>query len=123
MSSKLHRLWHKQAGKCFYCGCDTYLPGSGETKVKARLRLGIEEGSRGAGKRFRRRHATIEHLLRKADGGTLAQHNIVMACLGDNVRRGARSVAEYKLYVQELVRQGNHPTIHAPDIQNKTPPG
>lgn len=113
MSAKLHRLWHAQEGRCYYCGCGTYLPGSGESKSRARLRFGIVEGVRGGGKAFRRRHATIEHLKRRADGGTLANVNIVMACKGCNVRRGDMTVEAYKAHVAAELAAGQHHSVCA----------
>lgn len=113
MSAKLHALWHKQGGLCFYCGAETYLPGGGETKDHARQRFGIIKGTKKASKAFRRRYATREHLKRKADGGTMANENLVMACHGCNVRRGEMSVEAYKNHVADQVRLGCHPTLHA----------
>lgn len=112
MSAKLHTLWHNQNGRCFYCGADTYLPGGGETKDHARQRFGIVPGTKRSAKAFRRRYATLEHLKRKADGGTKAFANLVMACHGCNVRRGEMDVESYLLHVRTLVYRGQHPTLH-----------
>ncbi len=111
MNTKLKRLWVEQQGRCYYCSGETYLVGSGEVKASVKARFGIPEG-RGSGTLLRRRRATLEHLKKRADGGTLANTNIVMACMGCNVRRGDLSVDEFKALVVEVVSRGIHWTLH-----------
>lgn len=116
MNNKLKRLWDEQHGCCYYCSGETFLVGSGEAKSSVKARFGIPEG-RGSGTLLRRRRATLEHLRKKADGGTLANTNIVMACMGCNVRRGDLTVEQFKALVSEVVARGIHWTLH-PDITN-----
>jgi hypothetical protein len=78
--NKLKRLFTAQNGCCFYCQRQTYLAGWRAFKA---LHPGMS--TRGA----RYRQATIEHLLRRADGGTNRNSNVVMACLECNSHRGA----------------------------------
>lgn len=68
MSAALHKHWHRQDGKCFYCEGDTWMRGSGERRLAAKTRLGLPIGVDGAALALRRATATLEHLVRKADG-------------------------------------------------------
>jgi hypothetical protein len=111
MKGKLRRLWDEQHGCCYYCSGETYCVGNGEPKAALKARFGISEG-RGSGTLLRGRRATLEHLKKKADGGTLANSNIVMACLGCNTRRGDLPVDQFKALVAEVVARGIHWTLH-----------
>lgn len=93
-SSRLKALWHMQNGECFYCGTSTWLMGGGESKNAAKARLGIT-----ATKDLRRRGASIEHLHRRADGGSDAMSNFVMACVGCN---GARLTTPVLLHLSTM---------------------
>lgn len=110
MSKKLTRLFHEQGGRCFYCKADTYLRGGGESVAQARLRFGLGPGT--PKQLFRRRYATLEHLKRRADGGTRANTNLVMACNSCNSRRGEMPVDQYRDHISSLVARGIHPTLH-----------
>lgn len=110
--AKLKRLWKAQDGLCYYCAAETYIPGPDETRAAAKVRFGIPQG-KGSGKLLRRRQASLEHLKRRADGGTMANTNLVMACKGCNVRRGEMEVEEYKSHVAAIVQEGRHWTLHA----------
>ena len=110
MSRKLTRLFHEQGGRCFYCSADTFLRGGVESAAQARLRFGLPAAA--PKKLFRRRHATLEHLKRRADGGTKANKNLVMACHSCNTRRGEMPVDQYRQHISSLVAQGIHPTLH-----------
>jgi hypothetical protein len=50
-------------------------------------------------RRRKKTRATREHLIRKADGGTDDDSNIVMACAGCNHERGDAPVDLWKRYV------------------------
>lgn len=72
-------LREAQRGKCCYCG----------TKLLAR-------GAMGSNGKLHRRSETIEHLRRKADGGTNHHDNKALACLACNVGRGSTDWLTYK---------------------------
>lgn len=105
---KRMQLWKECDGRCFYCGCDTYLPGAGESKQDGRARLGLTAGVPGSKLKFRMVHATIEHLQRKVDQGTNKKENLRMSCFACNNRRGEMSPEDFKAYVQQLIREGKH---------------
>lgn len=88
--SELKTLWLMHGGECFYCGLPTWLPSSGESMLKAKVRLGVSTRSA-----VRDREATREHLQRRADGGPDVMQNYVLACRGCNSRRGAKPVLTY----------------------------
>jgi hypothetical protein len=96
----LYRLFHAQKGVCWYCDRPTWLRASGETKLAAMIRLGIEPGAYRCKADLRARAATIEHLKRRADGGTM-RDGVVMACASCNSRRGAVPPSEH----QQAMRQ------------------
>ncbi len=60
-------LWSEQGGLCFYCDVPTTLPTESNPIPTT---------------------ATVEHLTRKADGGTNDPDNLVMACSRCNSTRG-----------------------------------
>jgi 5-methylcytosine-specific restriction endonuclease McrA len=96
----LAALFDMQAGECFYCGRPTWLAASGEAMMKAKDRLGLKTRTQ-----VRERAATREHLRRRADGGTNAAGNIVMACASCNNRRGAKPVL---LHFANMRREAAH---------------
>jgi 5-methylcytosine-specific restriction endonuclease McrA len=98
MSAALHKHWHRQDGKCFYCEGDTWMRG-----------FGVD----GAALALRRATATLEHLVRKADGGK-GGANLVMACARCNVTRGTATVEDHKAAMMDLVAQGKHPVNRRP---------
>ena len=95
IAKRLLNLWKQQDGFCWYCGRPTWLPGAGETKAEARIRLGLTAGVLSAARLFRYRRASIEHLKRRADGGTL-KDGTVMACVECNSRRQETPPHEHK---------------------------
>ena len=113
MSAALHKHWHRQDGKCFYCEGDTWMRGSGERRLAAKTRLGLPIGVDGAALALRRATATLEHLVRKADGGK-GGANLVMACARCNVTRGTATVEDHKAAMMDLVAQGKHPVNRRP---------
>lgn len=87
MGTRLKALWYMQAGECFYCGRATWLKSGPESKNQAKARLGVITT-----KDLRRREATEEHLRRRAEGGSNALSNLVMACSECNERRDTKPV-------------------------------
>ena len=86
--STLDRLYIAQAGECCYCG-------------KIMLPFGVVSQRKFAGfyglsaRQVRHRQATIEHLTRRADGGTNRRDNLAAACSLCNSKRQAMSWVEY----------------------------
>jgi len=76
-----------QSGKCCYCGCVLVMPENGKHK-------------RAIVKDQHPRMATIEHLQRRADGGSSRLDNLALACRTCNAARGPESWVEYKTLVQ-----------------------
>lgn len=74
-------LHHHQGGQCCYCGTKLVMP-KGE-------KWGQYEC-------MHNRAATLEHLRRKADGGTNHSDNLALACRKCNAKRGAMSWVEFK---------------------------
>lgn len=72
-----------QGGKCCYCGVKLIMP----PKKAMRFTNGMQ---------FNKRAATLEHLRRKADGGTNHPDNLALACRLCNSRRGDMSWVEFK---------------------------
>lgn len=86
MQSARHRrvlqaLHKAQGGRCCYCGRGVVMPGPHGWKQ---------------GHQHRDNAATMEHLQRKADGGTDRLDNLALACKSCNSRRGAMSWVEFK---------------------------
>jgi hypothetical protein len=97
MSDRLERLWHEQAGRCFYCDGPTYLP-SIESKEQARRRLAIEPGIAGSAKLLNQHLATVEHLSRK------------MVCKFCNCHQGgSRGIESRKRAILARVAAETHP--------------
>jgi hypothetical protein len=74
------RLFVLQGGRCCYCGCAVELyPKGGGLGRPAPKHLG-----------------TLEHLRRKADGGSNHPDNLALSCHDCNGRRGAMNWVEFK---------------------------
>jgi hypothetical protein len=80
----LPRLWHKQNGLCFFCQAQTMLwrearsvPGARLTKSGRRIIIGDQMIAL----------ATVEHLVRRSEGGAKKGSNCVMACASCNWKR------------------------------------
>ena len=78
---KLLRLSERQNHRCCYCGVHTWHPM-------------IEDGIP-AHKKLKRHQSTLEHIKTRAEGGTFAWNNLVMACSECNNTRGAMTVEEF----------------------------
>lgn len=87
-----------QDGLCFYCEQEAWLT---EKRLNKDL---MSEGNPGADHHMNRRRkktqATREHLIRRCDGGTDADSNIVMACAGCNHERQDTPVEVWKWHVR-----------------------
>lgn len=105
---QLLRLFDKQCGRCCYCGGDTWLPGK-ETKVQAKIRLGIPLVGNGGTKLVRASVATREHIKRRVDGGKNS-NNLAMACNACNTFRLESPPDVHRIDMQVLVAAGLHPT-------------
>lgn len=86
-------LFVAQLGRCHYCNVDMW-EGSLETRGEAVRRLGLSD-TPSMRRAISRRRCTLEHLARRADGGTDAPENTVAACARCNSRRGEASPAEW----------------------------
>lgn len=78
------RLYVAQAGECCYCDKPMLLTGDMPVKRFARL-YGLSE------KQARARIASLEHLTRKADGGTTGLDNVALSCVFCNSHRQEKS--------------------------------
>ena len=100
---KRERAFHKQQGRCLYCGHRMWL------KSPAEL-LPLKTRS------TRQWQATAEHLLARCDGGTNAGDNIAAACLYCNMHRHCRKMpvdpTTYRAYVLKRLAAGRW---HRPD--------
>lgn len=81
-------LWRAQNGQC--CYCEKPMAVAGRPYAAEATRLGIVRDAVG------RRIATLEHLQRRADGGTDDPDNLALACANCNHRRGAVDWLTYK---------------------------
>lgn len=88
----MKRLLHKkQGGLCCYCGRAVVLKPKNYLK-----RLGMCSPPPP-------NFATLEHLQRRADGGTDHPDNLALACVGCNNTRGTRSWVEFKTLMSRAV--------------------
>lgn len=77
---QLRERWTEQEGRCFYCERVTWL---WEAEFPHAKYLDV------------RTQATREHLVRRVDGGTNEDENIVMACQECNSHRGSATADEW----------------------------
>lgn len=105
----LQRYW-QQGGLCYYCEGEMTRrdKGLGLKNKELCKKYGIVFGTRGARKAIRYFHATIEHFVRRADGGTLAD-GWALACKFCNSSRGTATVEEHKAAMMAMVAAGKHP--------------
>lgn len=82
------RLYDLQSGKCCYCGEQMYRTRSNKRKTCRKRGISL--------KAFDRRLATLEHLQRRAEGGTNHPDNLAVACQECNTTRGTRTWLEFK---------------------------
>lgn len=92
---KLQRLrtlaFHKQAGRCHYCGLAMWLHSPAELSLRPRTAQPLR--------------CTAEHLIARQDGGRDTSDNIVAACLLCNGRRHKRKVSPAAGAYRTLVRR------------------
>ena len=84
-----HRLYVAQAGVCCYCEKPMLMTGDMTVKRFAAL---YGSTRRHAAQRV----ASIEHLVKRADGGTRHRHNIALACVFCNSKRHDKSWVLHK---------------------------
>lgn len=106
-NKNLDRLFDAAAGLCSYCGCDTYLSRR-ETGPDAMKRFSIPDKP-GSARALAWRHATLERLVRHADGGTYVRENIALACAFCNSYRGDASPEHHRTAMLELAAIRLHP--------------
>ncbi len=87
-------LHQQQGGLCYYCLRDTFLP-TIETFAEAAERFGM------SAKTVILRMATREHLIKRQDGGTDQDFNIVMACMQCNLTREDRAVLAHVKFCRQ----------------------
>lgn len=101
-------LFKASGGLCWYCGCDTWLPGF-RRRMQIRKQFGIVAGVPGSGLALTRRMATREHLHRLADGGANARENLVLACHFCNVTRGRATPGQHRETIARAIAARVHP--------------
>ena len=77
-------LFAEQNGKCYYCKCDTVLPGPMLHRNKPSKNM-----------------ATREHLIPKSEGGTNSPINLKMSCYECNSNRGAMNSTKWYSIVND----------------------
>lgn len=78
-----NRIRQKLGDNCYYCGVEMdFTPASG--------------------RKFKKNHATIEHLIPLSKGGHHIWENVVLACHNCNVVKNAKSEIEFRIYLQEI---------------------
>lgn len=83
------QLYIAQAGVCCYCDKPMLMLGDLSQK-----RFGALYGL--TARQVRQRIASLEHLHRKADGGSNHRSNVALACVGCNTKRQAKSWVLFK---------------------------
>lgn len=86
-------LFVAQLGRCHYCRVDMW-EGALETRGEAVRRLGLPD-TPSMRRAISRHRCTLEHLLRRADGGTDEPENTVAACARCNSTRGQTPAEEW----------------------------
>lgn len=82
VAKKRNKIAAEQENCCYYCG--------------GKMNLSMT-------KKRSPKKATVEHLLKKADGGTLRYENIVVACQQCNCNRGDYPVKMWKAICKEVI--------------------
>jgi hypothetical protein len=96
-----------QIRKCFYCGLP--MRNANVTKAECLSWLGVVRGQYRTALLLRYMRETEEHLLKRADGGTDARSNIVLAHQYCNSSRGDRTPEQHKKWIGKLLAEGAHP--------------
>lgn len=87
--------FHRQSGRCFYCGVPMWLNDCKSFAVRYHL------GERAA----KLLQCTTEHLTARRDGGADDASNIVAACRRCNLKRHSRKTAPGPKQYRKLVRK------------------
>jgi len=107
-------IFEAQNWRCCYCGLRMHAGEPWECEIRYTRLNGFRY--RAGNERVRRflRHsrATIEHLTRRADGGTNYYDNLTGACNWCNSNRQDRGAMEWFEEIQKLVASGEHPFAH-----------
>src|SRR4051812_34657663 len=91
--TKIAILAEQQNHRCCYCGVEFLTPPSGKTKGMKKWHEANKQHPR---------MMTIEHVVRKVDGGVAEWDNEVAACYRCNTRRGAVDAYTYFYYRETL---------------------
>lgn len=95
-------LWDKQKGRCCYCGIQMRKPKKNASQCP--------------------NLATIEHIRRRADGGTNELRNKALACYRCNTERGEIDWLTYtsyrrgEIYLTELLQMQQYRDLTARDL-------
>lgn len=83
---KRTRVFQRDGGQCFYCGCELHLDTT------------IWQGNRGKNPE-RDAYCCIDHLHAEHLGGIHDDINLVACCRPCNTRKGTKSLDEYRAYM------------------------
>ena len=103
------RLAHSVQDRCYYCGCETWLPWGRDGRTFNAMPIGTKEEVL-ARKAFGWRKATREHLIRRCDGGSDDPCNIALACAYCNSHRGDAKPEIWAIVMAAMVNVGRHPS-------------
>ena len=113
--SRLAWLSAAQKDLCCYCGCETWLPSQRRQEARLRAAWDMPAGrSLACQLAFAYRMATVEHLRRRAEGGTDAARNLAMACAYCNSTRRDRAPEIHAVAMCGLKRVARHPCFPPP---------
>lgn len=114
MADRIALLADRQSWRCIWCEFQMardldqgFNMATAEFPIERRALAGIV---RSAKQRFARRtKATFEHVVPRAEGGTDALINGLVACLWCNNYRGIEDPEDFKERITALVQRGEHP--------------
>lgn len=92
--AQLAERFCEQGGLCYYCLRETFNP-NWEKFEAAAIRFDMSRQT------IILRMATREHLIKRQDGGTDQDFNIVMACFECNTQRDDRSVLKHVKFCRQ----------------------
>lgn len=111
-TNKLLRLSEQQNHRCAYCGVVMLHPAFKGPKKPPRAQPPYPAVNwRSYTKHKKMRRATLDHIVPRCDGGTLANDNIVVACKLCNNYRGNQPADVAFSRIQRLVNRKTHPHI------------
>lgn len=99
-----------QRDRCRYCDCETWLPWQRKQEARLRARWDMP-GARSMACQlaFGYRMASVEHLIRRSDGGGDAPDNLAMACAYCNSSRREVTPEAHRAAMRAIVKAGRHP--------------